>query len=95
VVVGVLAASIGFLVVGNLAILVASKWARSTTSVIRIEAIDGIDNLEAVDAKLWRGAAPSEEGYRNLRPGPRRSSTCGPRRASRPTTRSWSRWACA
>jgi protein-tyrosine phosphatase len=66
VVVGVLAASVVFLVVGNLAILVASKWAESTTSVTRIEAIGGIDNLEAVDAKLWRGAAPSEEGYRNL-----------------------------
>ena len=61
-----LAASVLFLVVGNLAILVASKWAKSTTPVTRIEAIDGIDNLEAVDARLWRGAAPSEEGYRNL-----------------------------
>ncbi|HYX44641.1 MAG TPA: dual specificity protein phosphatase family protein, partial [Acidimicrobiales bacterium] len=38
----------------------------STTPVTRIESIDGIDNLEAVDAKLWRGAAPSEDGYRNL-----------------------------
>lgn len=61
-----LAASVAFLVVGNLAILVASKWARSTTPVIRIESIDGVDNLEAVDGKLWRGAAPSTEGYRNL-----------------------------
>ena len=65
-VVGVLAVSAAFLIVGNLAILVASKWASSTTPVTRIEAIDGIDNLEAVDAKLWRGAAPSAEGYRNL-----------------------------
>ena len=61
-----LAASVAFLVVGNLAILVASKWASSTTPVVRIEALPGIDNLEAVDGKLWRGAAPSEEGYRNL-----------------------------
>ena len=66
VVVGVLAASVAFLVLGNLGILVASKWAESTTTVTRIESIDGIDNLEAVDAKLWRGAAPSEQGYRNL-----------------------------
>lgn len=66
IVVGVLAASIGFLVVGNLAIFAASKWARSTTPVTRIESINGIENLEAVDAKLWRGGAPSEEGYRNL-----------------------------
>ncbi|HEX2193303.1 MAG TPA: dual specificity protein phosphatase family protein [Acidimicrobiales bacterium] len=66
VVVGTLAASIAFLVLGNVAILVASKWASSTTEVIRIESIRGIDNLEAVDSKLWRGGAPSEEGYRNL-----------------------------
>ncbi len=66
IVVGVLAASVAFLVVGNLAIVVASKWASSTTPVTRIESISGIDNLEAVDAKLWRGAAPSAEGYRNL-----------------------------
>ena len=65
-VVGVLAASVAFLVVGNLAIVVASKWASSTTPVLRIESIDGIDNLESVDAKLWRGGAPSELGYRNL-----------------------------
>ncbi len=65
-VVGVLAASVAFLVLGNLGILVASKWAESTTPVTRIEAIEGIDNLEAVDGKLWRGAAPSETGYRNL-----------------------------
>jgi protein-tyrosine phosphatase len=66
VVVGGLAASVAFLVLGNLGILVASKWAESTTTVTRIESIDGIDNLEAVDAKLWRGAAPTEVGYRNL-----------------------------
>ncbi len=65
-VVGVLAASVAFLVLGNLGILVAAKWAESTTPVTRIEAIQGIDNLEAVDGKLWRGAAPTETGYRNL-----------------------------
>ncbi len=62
----VLAASVAFLVVGNLAILAASKWARSTTTATRVESIGSIDNLEAVDAKLWRGAAPTEAGYRNL-----------------------------
>ena len=65
-VVGVLGASVAFLVLGNLGILVASKWAESTTTVTRIESIQGIDNLEAVDNKLWRGAAPTETGYRNL-----------------------------
>ncbi len=66
IVVGVLAASVAFLVAGNLAILAASKWARSTTPVTRVESIGGIHNLEAVDAKLWRGSAPSEDGYRIL-----------------------------
>ncbi len=65
-VVGTLAASVAFLLIGNLAIVVASQWARSTTPVTRPEPIKGIDNLEAVDGKLWRGAAPSAEGYRNL-----------------------------
>ncbi len=64
--VGALAASVLSLVVGNLAILAASKWARSTTPLTRIESMPGIDKLQAVDAKLWRGAAPTEDGYRNL-----------------------------
>lgn len=66
VVVGALAVTVAFLVVGNLTIVVASRWASSTTPVTRIESVRGIDNLEAVDAKLWRGAAPTQQGYRNL-----------------------------
>ncbi len=65
-VLGALAVSVAFLVAGNLAIVVASKWAKSTTPVTRIASIDGIDNFEAVDGKVWRGAAPSTEGYREL-----------------------------
>ncbi len=65
-VLGAVAVSVAFLIVGNLAILVASKWASSTTPVTRIASISGVDNLEAVDAKLWRGGAPSQQGYRQL-----------------------------
>jgi len=59
-------AAVAFLLVGNLAILAASTWARETTSTARPTAIAGIDNLRAVDDRLWRGAAPTTEGYRNL-----------------------------
>ena len=56
-----------FLVLGNLAILAASLWARETTPAAAPPAtIAGIDNLRAVDARVWRGAAPTTEGYRNL-----------------------------
>jgi protein tyrosine phosphatase (PTP) superfamily phosphohydrolase (DUF442 family) len=58
---------VAFLVVGNLAILAASVWARGTTDTVRPTAtIDGVDNLRAVDDKVWRGAAPTADGYRNL-----------------------------
>ena len=58
---------VAFLVVGNLAILAASFWARGTTSTVKPPAtIEGIENLRAVDDKVWRGAAPTTDGYRNL-----------------------------
>ncbi len=55
-----------FLILGNLAIVAASFWARETTSATSPTAIAGVDNLRAVDARMWRGAAPTTEGYRNL-----------------------------
>ena len=61
-----LGAAVAFLLIGNLAILAASVWARETTPVASAAPIDGIDNLRAVDAKVWRGAAPTSEGYRGL-----------------------------
>lgn len=61
-----LGAGVAFLLIGNLAILAASAWARQTTPVASAAPIDGIDNLRAVDAKVWRGAAPTTEGYRAL-----------------------------
>ena len=57
---------VAFLVVGNLAILAASFWARGTADSAKPAAIEGIQNLRAVDEKVWRGAAPTTEGYRNL-----------------------------
>lgn len=55
-----------FLVLGNLAIAAASWWAQGTTSAVAVDDVSGISNLTAVDSHLWRGGAPSEEGYRNL-----------------------------
>ena len=58
---------VAFLVLGNLAIVAASWWARETTPAAASPAtIAGVDNLRAVDAKVWRGGAPTTEGYRNL-----------------------------
>ena len=57
---------VAFLVVGNLAILAASMWARETTGEVKPTTIAGIENLRVVDDKVWRGAAPTTDGYRNL-----------------------------
>jgi len=57
---------VGFLLVGNLAILAASVWARETTPTVTPEALPGVNNLQVVDSRLWRGAAPTSEGYRAL-----------------------------
>jgi protein tyrosine phosphatase (PTP) superfamily phosphohydrolase (DUF442 family) len=57
---------VGLVIAGNLAILGASAWAKKTTSPVVVPELAGVKNLEAVDAKLLRGAAPSEEGYRAL-----------------------------
>lgn len=54
------------ILVGNLAILAASLVAQGSTAKARIHEIPGIDHLEAVDGKLWRGGAPSPAGYRGL-----------------------------
>ena len=61
-----LAAAVAFLVLGNVTILAASWWARETTPASRPSTIAGVDNLREVDERLWRGAAPTTEGYRNL-----------------------------
>lgn len=61
-----LAVAVAFLLLGNLGILAATQWARETTTKARITSVPGIDHLEAVDSKLWRGGAPSDAGYRAL-----------------------------
>jgi protein-tyrosine phosphatase len=61
-----LGAAVAFLVIGNLAILAASLWARETTPAARPTAVAGVDNLRAVDDHVWRGGAPTTQGYRNL-----------------------------
>ena len=66
VVLKVVAGMVGFLLVGNLAILAASTWARETTASVTPEALPGVDNLQIVDDTVWRGAAPTTEGYRAL-----------------------------
>ena len=60
------AGAVAFLVIGNLAILAASVWARETTPKPLPAEIAGINNLLAVDDKVWRGAAPTSEGYAGL-----------------------------
>lgn len=40
--------------------------AQGSTAKARIDEIAGIDNLEAVDGKVWRGGAPSNVGYQGL-----------------------------
>ncbi len=60
------AGMVGFLLVGNLAILAASVWASETTPTVTPEALPGVNNLQVVDSRLWRGAAPTSEGYRAL-----------------------------
>ncbi len=60
------AGMIGFLLVGNLAILAASLWAQETTPTVAPETFPGVENLQVVDDRLWRGAAPTTEGYRAL-----------------------------
>lgn len=59
---------VAFMVLGNLAIAGASSWARRTTGSSAGVAPDvrGIKNFRIVDANLWRGAAPSRQGYESL-----------------------------
>ncbi len=66
VVLKVVAGMVGFLLVGNLAILAASMWAKETTASPAPTALPGVENLQVVDEKVWRGAAPTTEGYRAL-----------------------------
>ncbi|MFJ8080454.1 dual specificity protein phosphatase family protein [Streptomyces sp. NPDC096205] len=63
---------IGYLVlwaVGSLGILIAHQWIQSETPApAGTRVVQGVHNFEPVDSEghLWRGAAPSPAGYRNL-----------------------------
>ncbi len=63
IVVGFVAA---FLVAGNLAILGASAWARESFPGTEVPTPEGIRKFAVVDEDVWRGAAPSRQGYASL-----------------------------
>jgi protein tyrosine phosphatase (PTP) superfamily phosphohydrolase (DUF442 family) len=62
----VLAATIGALLQGNLALITASRWARSNTELDAGPKLDGVRKLYVVDERVWRGALPSAAGFRSL-----------------------------
>jgi protein tyrosine phosphatase (PTP) superfamily phosphohydrolase (DUF442 family) len=55
-----------FIVVGNLTILGANLVARASFDSPPVPELAGVNNLAAVDDTLWRGAAPTREGLREL-----------------------------
>jgi protein tyrosine phosphatase (PTP) superfamily phosphohydrolase (DUF442 family) len=55
-----------FLVVGNLMILSFHAWAMHAAAASNVAPVEGVRNFQAVDYKLWRGSAPTMEGYKNL-----------------------------
>ena len=55
----------GVILAGNLVILVAFLVVRLAEPDPDLD-VSGVGNVRAVDAKLWRGNAPSIEGYREL-----------------------------
>jgi protein-tyrosine phosphatase len=54
------------LVLGNLLIMAASWVAGATTPTPQAAPVAGVHNLQAVDERVWRGAAPTAEGYQGL-----------------------------
>ena len=62
----VVAATIGALLQGNLALIAASWWARSNTELDAGPKLDGVRKLYVVDGRLWRGAQPGLPGFRSL-----------------------------
>ena len=62
----VLAATIGALLQGNLALIAASWWARGNTELDAGPKLDGVRKLYVVDDRLWRGAQPGVTGFRSL-----------------------------
>lgn len=61
-----LAAFACFLLIGNLAMYAVSAWAKNSAPTRSVVDVDGVKNLQVVDERVWRGAAPTPEGYRAL-----------------------------
>lgn len=59
-------AFVSFLLVGNLTILGATAWAKHTARASSPEVVAGVENFRVVGEGLWRGGAPTAEGYRAL-----------------------------
>ncbi len=57
---------VAFLLLGNLLIAGAWVWAREAHPPPAPQSVEGVGNIAAVDAHVWRGAAPSERGYEEL-----------------------------
>jgi protein-tyrosine phosphatase len=55
-----------FLLLGNAVIYGAAAVANATVSTTRVDGVEGVDKLRSVDGTVWRGAAPTEDGYRSL-----------------------------
>jgi protein tyrosine phosphatase (PTP) superfamily phosphohydrolase (DUF442 family) len=62
----VVAATVGALLQGNLALIAASWWARGNTELDAGPKLDGVRKLYVVDDRLWRGAQPGLGGFRSL-----------------------------
>ena len=52
--------------VGNLAVVAAVPVARAAEGTARPAPVTGVEHLRAVDDRVWRGNAPTEQGYREL-----------------------------
>jgi hypothetical protein len=51
---------------GNVAIFALSAVAQMTVHTTTVDGVEGIKHLRVVDAKVWRGSNPSQDGYRAL-----------------------------
>jgi len=56
---------VAFMLLGNLLILVMHAVAR-TTAPLAPAAVQGVEKLQAIDDRVWRGSAPTREGYAGL-----------------------------
>lgn len=55
-----------FIALGNLTVYLLSVWSQRTTSVPAADEVEGVNNFQVVDDRLWRGGAPSRRGLRSL-----------------------------